>query len=62
MSAGGPVDTEACGLILVLNSLVDTPMEGPSYEGTGGPGQLVILPMGGLSYKDTGGQVKLVDQ
>ena len=36
-------------------------MGGPSYEGTGGPVQLVDLPMGGLSYKDTGGPVKLVD-
>ena len=46
-------------VVLVLNSLVDTPMGGSSYEGTGGPGQLVILPMGGPSYKDTGGQVRL---
>ena len=61
MGSGGPVDAEACGLILVLNCLVDTPMGGPSYEGTGRPVPLVDLPMGGLSYKDTGGQVKLVD-
>ena len=61
MGAGGPVDAEACGLILVLNSLVDTPMGGPSYEGTGGPVQLVDLPMGRLSCKGTGGRVKLVE-
>ena len=60
MGAGGPVEAEACSLILVLSSLVDTPMVGPSYEGTGRPVQLVDLPMGGLSCKGTGGPVQLV--
>ena len=60
MGAGGQVEAGACSLILVISSLVDTPMGGPSYECTGGPVQLVDLQMGGLSCKGTGGPVQLV--